>query len=443
MKNDKKVNTSGPTVSGMFSPNRDNLLDPITDTAMDFERCVQCGYCRSVCRVYNATYNEMDYAGGRMRILKSLARKEIKFDKDGIIDSIFRCMLCGNCAEVCPVEIDTVAVFQKFRKDAIKIGVLPKRLGQMNDAIMEKKNPFMEDESRFRWVKDCPEGKRALERGEELFKQIRSGDPSSVVPRKVAYFIGCTAGYRNTELAIASSKILEKLGIDFIMMPEEQCCGSVLYRTGLEDNTIGLIHHNTDLIRESGVTDVVFSCSGCYSTLALEYPRILKEELGFNLYHLVEYIPMMLKEKGLKVKHPKYTKENPLVVTYHDPCHLGRYMKKYDEPRELLAMMEGIKLVEMKHIKEMSHCCGAGGGVKALYGDIAGDIARDRLDETQRCVIQLRSDRMKEAEETDADYMVSACVFCKNNLSQAAKEDEAALEVMDIIEILQHYTFYK
>ncbi|TFH30731.1 MAG: hypothetical protein E4G98_01515, partial [Promethearchaeota archaeon] len=90
MKNVKNVNTSGPTVSGMFSPNRENLLDPITDTATDFERCVQCGYCRSVCRVYNATYNEMDYAGGRMRILKSLSKKEIKFDKEGIIDSIFR-----------------------------------------------------------------------------------------------------------------------------------------------------------------------------------------------------------------------------------------------------------------------------------------------------------------------------------------------------------------
>ena len=436
----KKVETSGPPGSGIFSPHRENLLEPkeMTD---DFERCIQCGYCRAVCRVYNVTYNESDYAGGRNRILKALASKEIKFDKVGIVDSIYRCMLCGNCSVVCPVDIDTVAVFQKFRKYAINQGVLPGKLKIMDERILDKKNPFAEEETdRFNWTKDCPPAQRALERGTELLNAIKAGTEKKKY--RVGYFVGCTSAYRNMELSTATSKILEALGIEFILYPEEQCCGSVLYRTGLEDHTLDLVKHNIKMIRDSGVDDVVFSCSGCFSTLTSEYPRLSGEELGFNLFHLAQYIPKIVKEKGLKIRYTKRTKEDPLIITYHDPCHLGRYLDIYDEPRELINMIEGIKLVEMKHIKDMAWCCGAGGGVKALYGELANEVAQNRLGESTNCVEVLRADRLKEAEETNAEWMVSSCVFCKNNLYQAATEGGSALKVVDISEILEDCEFY-
>ncbi|QEE15298.2 (Fe-S)-binding protein [Promethearchaeum syntrophicum] len=436
----KNINTTGPPGSGLFSPQQENLHDPLTLTD-DFERCIQCGYCRSVCRVYDITYNEMDYAGGRNRILKSLANKEIKFDKEGIVDSIFRCMLCGNCREVCPVGIDTVAVFQKFRKDAINQGVLPKKLGILDERVAKLRNPYNEPpETRFNWTKGCGAAERALQRGKELLNSIRSGTPTKKY--KVGYFVGCTSAFRNTELAIATSKILEALKIEFVFFPEEICCGSVSYRTGLEDHILDLVQHNTEMIRESGVEDVVFSCSGCFSTLSLEYPRLLKEKLGFNLYHIAEYIPKFVNDHNLKIKYGKRTKEDPVLVTYHDPCHLGRYMSIYDPPRELINMIEGVKLVEMKHIKNMSRCCGAGGGVKTLYGELATTVATNRLGESTNCVEELRKDRLKEAEETNAEWMVSSCVFCKNNLYQAANESKSALSVVDISEILEDCEFY-
>ena len=105
-------------------------------------------------------------------------------------------------------------------------------------------------------------------------------------------------------------------------------------------------------------------------------------------------------------------------------------------------MIEGIQLLEMKHNREMSWCCGAGGGVKMLYGDIAGGIARDRLTDTRTCMIKMSEDRLKEAKETRANVLVSACVFCKNNLSQAATEDNALLDVLDISQILLDCEFY-
>ncbi len=446
-KEKSKIITSGPPVSGLFSPNRDNLRETKSSFSEDlgFEECINCGYCRNVCRVYNVTYNEKDYAGGRNRILKSLARNEIKFDKDEIIDTIYKCMLCGNCREVCPVGIDTVAVFQRFRKDAVSKGVLPAKLDWVNTAITEMKNPFREEHAeRFNWTKDSEPGQRALKRGKELYNKIDAGEATEADKKhKVGYFLGCTSAYRNTELSIATSKILEELGKDFIFFPDEWCCGSVQYRTGLEDHTVDLVKHNVEYIRKSGVTDVVFSCSGCYSTLLLEYPRILGEELGFNLYHIAEYAPKTIKEEGLKVRYTKRTKEDPLIITYHDPCHLGRYSGIYDEPRELINMIEGVELKEMKHIREMSWCCGAGGGVKALYGELAGEVARNRLGETSQCMEVLRSERIMEAEKTNAEALVSSCVFCKNNLNQAATEDKSSLLVTDISEILQDCEFYK
>jgi heterodisulfide reductase subunit D len=176
----------------------------------------------------------------------------------------------------------------------------------------------------------------------------------------------------------------------------------------------------------------------------LEYPRLAGKELGFNLFHLAQYVPKLVKEKGLKIRYTKATKEEPLVITYHDPCHLGRYMDIYDEPRELIGMIEGIKLVEMKYIRDMAHCCGAGGGVKALYGEVANQGADDRLGESANCLEILSVDRMKEAEETKADWIVSSCVFCKNNLGQASKEGTTTgLSVVDISEILEDCEFYK
>ena len=437
----KNVITTGPPVAGLVSPSKENLIKPSEpqDPKYSYERCTHCGYCRHVCKVYNVSWSETDYAGGRNRIIKALDRKDIKFDKDEIIPSVFRCMLCGNCKVVCPVGVDTLEVFQHFRKTVVKRGAMPSKLKVLKGSIMENNNPFLEKHiDRFNWCDSCEEGARAYERA----KQRVGIKDEKEVPYKVGYFIGCTSSYRNKELVSSTSKVLEKLGIEFVVFPEERCCGSVLFRTGLEDDAIELVKHNYEMVRNSGVTDVVFSCSGCFSTFTLEYSKFAKNNLGFNLYHITQYALKIAKEKNLKIRYTKRTKEDPLLITYHDPCHLGRYCGVYEEPRELIRMIEGVKLFEMKHNRDMSWCCGAGGGVKALYGDIAVEVGRDRLAETRACMVRIREDRLKEAVETTAEVLVSSCVFCKNNLFQVANEDDSPLKVIDISQLLADCEFY-
>jgi len=446
----KKVVTTGPTVAGLFAPSQENLVEPISKLKDEeaYEECIQCGYCRHVCRVYNVTFSERDYAGGRNRILKALAKKEIKFDKETIVPAIYRCMLCGHCRTVCPVGIDTVNIFQRFRYRSAKKGAVPEKLKILRNSIMVNNNPFLESGTdRYNWCssQSCDEGHIAYERGIDLFNKIRSGEltPGESRENLVGYFVGCTSSYRNNELTVATSRVLDSLGIEFIVFPDEKCCGSVLFRTGLDDDCVELMDHNIAMIRESGVKDVVFSCAGCYSTFSLEYIKHAKGNLGFNLYSMIEYVPKYAKENNIKIKYTKRSKENPLIVTYHDPCHLGRYNDVYEPPRELLNMIEGIKLIEMKHNREMSWCCGAGGGVRALYGEISTDIASNRLDETTACWDEINEDRIKEALETEAESLVSACVFCKNNLFLAADEEERPIEVIDITQILEDCEFIR
>ena len=436
----KNVITTGPPVAGLVSPSRDNLREP-SDEFKDkhsYERCTHCGYCRHVCKVYNTSWSESDYAGGRNRIIKALDRGDIKFKKDDIIPPVFRCMLCGNCKVVCPVGVDTLSVFQNFRKEVVKRGAMPEKLKMMKSSIMENNNPFLEKHvDRFNWCDSCEEGAKAYERAKE-----RITTKEEKTPYSVGYFMGCTSSYRNKELVSATSQVLDKLGVEFVLFPEERCCGSVLFRTGLEEDANELVKSNTEMIRKSGVKEVVFSCSGCFSTFNLEYSRIADYNLGFDLYHLTQYALKIVKEKNLKIRYTKRSKEDPLLITYHDPCHLGRYCGVYEEPRELIRMIEGVKLFEMKHNKDMAWCCGAGGGVKALYGDIAAEVGRDRITETRACMVRIREDRLKEALETRAEVLVSSCVFCKNNLFQVANEDNSPIKVMDISQLLLDCEFY-
>jgi len=442
----KDLVTTGPSGSAMFAPIRENLVEPAITLELekDFERCIQCGYCRQVCRVYNTTFNERDCASGRNRIMKALSSRNIDFDKEVIIDSIYRCMLCGNCHEVCPVGIDTLEVFHSFRRESVKKGAVPEKLKVLRDSIVKNKNPFLESGTdRFNWCssESCNEGHIAYNRGVELSKKVKSGITTENTEDIVGYFVGCTSAYRNNELVTATSRVLDRLGVKFMVFPDEVCCGSVLFRTGMADDGIELAKQNIAMIRELGIKTIVFSCAGCLSTFTREYNEITNGNLGFDLYHLTQFVPKIAKEKNIKIKYKKSSKEKPLVVTYHDPCHLARFCDIYDEPRELINMIEGLKLIEMKHNKKMAWCCGAGGGVRALYGEISLDIANNRLDETVACWGKINEDRLKEALATKADTLVSACVFCKNNLHLVSSEADNGIPVLDLSQILEECEF--
>ena len=211
------------------------------------------------------------------------------------------------------------------------------------------------------------------------------------------YFRGCTAREKQTGIEKATERLLEIADVDFHTLADEKCCGSVLLRTGFIDEAKEQIKGNTEILKGERI---ITSCAGCYKTLKEDYE-------GLDVVHISQLLSDLIKEGKLNFS------KKELDVTYHDSCHLGRQCNVFDEPREVIKSVAN--LVEMENIREDSLCCGAGGGVKSAYPEIADEMA---------------SSRIAQAKETGCETLVTPCPFCKLNL----ENDD--IEVLDLTEFL-------
>ena len=214
------------------------------------------------------------------------------------------------------------------------------------------------------------------------------------------YFRGCTAREKQTDISKATERLLDLADVDYHILDDEKCCGSVLLRTGFEKEAKEQIEKNTEMLKDE---KIITSCAGCYKTLKEDYA-------GLDVIHISQLIDELIKDDKLNFK------KSDLNVTYHDSCHLGRQMKVFDEPRSAIESVANI--VEMENSREESLCCGAGGGVKSAYPEIANQMAKSRL---------------AQARKTDCETLVVSCPFCKLNL----ENDE--IEVLDLTEFLMRY----
>ena len=227
------------------------------------------------------------------------------------------------------------------------------------------------------------------------------------------YFRGCTAREKLTSISKATERILRIAKIDYETLEDEKCCGSVLLRTGFLDDAIEQMNGN---LKDFEGKVILTSCAGCYKTLKEDYKKYLGVDL--KVIHISQLLEQLIKENKINLKGNK-----DLKVTYHDSCHLGRHAGEYEAPRNVINSIS--KLVEMENNREKARCCGSGGGVKSAYGDLSNSISDLRI---------------REAKETEADLLVSACPFCELNLSQNSDD----FEVLDLSEfVLKHLDIEK
>ncbi len=359
---------------------------------------------------------EIYFARGRMNVLKSILEGKIPLSRE-LAEYVYQCSECGNCTEVChqsqneyiilPTSkwIDHVEVWNALRKDLVEAGFAPlekhsKLIAYMNNETM--RNPYGEDESKkFEWIKEFPNIKEKAD---------------------LVFFGGCTMPLRQVSTLRSMIKILNASQIELAISKDEWCCGSIAIRIGDEESVKKNIRHNVDIYSEMGAKTVFSACAGCYRTLKKDYPKILGEELPFEVKHITEILIDLLKSDKIPFKEDQGEKQ---VVTYHDPCHLGRHMNLYQIPREVLSKIPGVELVEMKRNKKNAWCCGAGGGVKSQYPTLALDISKDRI---------------MEAINTGADILTTSCPFCIGNFIDAYNDLEPELQekitVIDIIDLI-------
>ncbi len=380
---------------------------------MEIDSCSRCGECVDWCPTYDASEKDPGLAP-RDKILrwrdyinksyglraKLFGPKEInEEDIEQFKDDVYGCTTCGMCATVCESAINTVELWESMRANLVKRGNGPfGKQGAFLKLIGEYKNPYMEDnKNRVNWFPD----------------DVKVEDKAEVL-----YYGGCTAELKQRKLALATVRLLNKLGIKFTMLGEDEiCCGSALIRTGqyfINDTAKINAQQNIDNIKAKGAKIVINACSGCYRASLIDWPRLTGQELPFKVMHITQFLQELI-EKG----EIEWKKSIDKKVTYHDPCHLGRHVGVFDPPRAVLNAIPGIELIEMERVEDNQRCCGAGGGVKAGIPDLALGVA---------------STRVEDALATKAEVLSSACPFCKRNLSDGrdaigAKE----LEVEDIV----------
>ena len=250
----------------------------------------------------------------------------------------------------------------------------------------------------------------------------------------------------NKEIAQSTAKILRAAGTEFMLMPDDWCCGNTLFSVGLFDEAKALAQRNIEEVRKTGAKILLTSCAECYRMWKVDYPKMLEistDDLGFKVVHLVEYADEKVKDGALKMKKPFETR-----LTYHDSCSLSRLsdpwtpyegkrgwmgcveprLKRrrgnpeiYAKPRDILKSIPGVNLVEMPRTRENAFCCGAGRGTQEAYPDFAKWAAAHRLEEVR---------------EIGAETLVSSCPWCKNNFAQAVKASGGDVQVLDISEVI-------
>ena len=222
----------------------------------------------------------------------------------------------------------------------------------------------------------------------------------------ILYFVGCLPYFdvifndikaNSIETAKSVVKIMNRVGIEPVLLRNERCCGHDLYFTGDTENFEKLARLNVNAIEQAKVKKVVTSCAECYRTMKLDYPKVVGD-LNFDVIHVSEFLADLIEKEQLEF--PEVFKDKKLV--YHDPCRLGRHMGVYDSPRSVIKSIPEIDLLEMERNRENSLCCGVSSWLNC------GKISK-----------QIQIDRLTEAKATGAEWLITACPKCQIHLKCA------------------------
>ncbi len=238
----------------------------------------------------------------------------------------------------------------------------------------------------------------------KIFEKILGGN--------TLYYPGCLTKFVAKELKEKYEKILRKIGIDFIELSElEKCCGSPALKAGYLEDFKKLAEENLKIFKDHSVKKIITNCPACAMTFKIEYSKALGKEWNIEVLHISQVLEKAIKEGKIKKKEIKEK------ITFHDPCHLGRGMGIFEEPREIIKS-QGYEISEMELSRNESFCCGGGGGVKSNEPELANKIAKDRIEQ---------------AKKTGAKILCTNCPLCYLHLKENAKE----IEVKELIELFE------
>ena len=382
---------------------------PAETTEDEYLHCIRCGLCLSVCPHYRLTLNETDSPRARVALLRAMREDLIEEPSDETAARFFRCLLCGACTFACPSGVTVDRILELTRGEMSDRGLKPEPLVALDKRIAEGHNISGEpNENRLMWTDNLPEPPSGI--GKER--------------AEVVYFVGCVSAMfpRSYSVAQAFVELLEKADVDYGLLGEEEwCCGYPQAISGEPDRARKTMRHNLEAVRAMEAQTLVTTCPSCFHFWKHTYPVALEEEIDIEVLHATELLANLLETDRLPLRDDLREQ----VVTYHDPCDLGRKSGVFDAPRRILAQIPGLTLVEMPENREGSHCCGGGGNLESFDPELSAAIAAKRI---------------QQAAETGAKTVLSACQQCERTLFSAARSERIRVRSKDIVELVLEAT---
>ncbi|MEU4098854.1 (Fe-S)-binding protein [Streptomyces sp. NPDC026673] len=431
---------------------------------LDFSTCTECGRCQSQCPAWNTgkplspkllimslrdhAHAKAPYllAGGgktmegeekaseeQLKDVPAAALAEAErpligtAEENGVIDPdvLWSCTTCGACVEQCPVDIEHIDHIVDMRRYQVMIeSSFPSEAGTMLKNLEKKGNPWgLPKKQRLAWVKEV-----------EFEVPVVGEDIEDLTEVEYLYWVGCAGSLedRAKKTTKAFAELLHIAGVKFaIMGGEENCTGDSARRLGNEFLFQQLGAENVAMLNMAFGEDdedestkkpkaqkkIVATCPHCFNTLANEYPQLGGE---YEVIHHTQLLQHLVDEGKLVPVTPVEG-----IITYHDPCYLGRHNKVYTPPREIIAKVPGLRNEEMHRHKERGFCCGAGGA---------------RMWMEERIGKRINNERVDEALSLNPDIVSTACPFCLVMLSDSVngkKNEGKAKETLQVVDVSQ------
>jgi Fe-S oxidoreductase len=364
----------------------------IAEHAATIEACRFCFMCRHVCTLGVTTGKESDTPRGKGLILFKTLKGYVDYGPD-LIDTVFRCCLCGYCQAWCQASCKPPAAVLAARADLVAQGRAPAAAEEIKNNVLTAGNPL---------------GRPAAERFQTL------GATDVFRPQaEVLYYVGCETAYERPEIARAMIQVLRAAKVDFTVLKDERSTGKPLWLLGYRNEARAMAEQLREQIRATGAKTVVTACPNAFDALKVDYAAMGVDLGGAEIVHAAQYFDRLAAENRLPLP-----KKSAASMTLLDNGYLGRDHKLFDEPRRVLGRVGGT-LREMGWTRALAYSCGEAGGVfRLLQPELSRELARRVL---------------AEARTTGAELLVTTCPVTKTSLTEAGPEP---MRVRDLVEVV-------